>query len=604
MSRAMLARKAEAVAPATKTKAASTGLRIGEVNDSFEREADRVADAVMAGTQNWSLSGISSGAPVQRKCECGASAGSGGQCEERKKKEGTVQRRAVGMSALSAAPPSVYDTLGSSGQPLDASTRSFMEPRFGHDFGKVRIHADSKAAASAREIQSLAFTVGDHIAFASGQYQPHGHEGRKLLTHELVHTIQQRAKPATRPLVQRKVILKGAEMPEKDREAFLKSHSWAGPGTPRQVMYEMAVAGDPFDFADENELQREIVKRVSTARHMEESQTVQGPHSAAFGYPFTNESLLYGPRVNYTAREYWEPAVVDNYVVRTDAKKNKQLAAKPRSERCTIYGDPCGIYAWNLSAKGKADPYKAIVLLFTPQPPHKRSLIHCDYLVSLVLFRSFADAVGIAEFNKRVIAYGVNKIQLRWNAFYDLQDAFWGPAGNPTEKGLGEYQYVRPSSEEDLVIGDHVVFFNRAGYPIINQRIGNAWQLENAVLVSKDSKRHGTFLGHGSGHLTDPGMRTKLADEYNKVAQIALDIVTRAKSKDPKTKSKAMAEMDDRFKGIQLVVGKWMIQGKGLQQVNVNEELKRIGPSEVAGLKDPANLSQMFNVRRPIESKK
>src|ERR1700722_7892739 len=110
MSRAMLARKAEAAAPATKTKAASTGLRIGEVNDSFEREADRVADAVMAGTQNWSLSGISSGAPVQRKCECGASAGSGGQCEERKKKEGTVQRRAVAMPAMSAAPPRAFDT--------------------------------------------------------------------------------------------------------------------------------------------------------------------------------------------------------------------------------------------------------------------------------------------------------------------------------------------------------------------------------------------------------------------------------------------------------------------------------------------------------------
>lgn len=604
MSRAVLARKIEASAPVAKTKAAATSLRIGEANDSFEREADRVADAVMGGgKQDWSLTGMSTGAPIQRKCECGGSAG--GQCEECKKKESTLQRRAAGNAALSYAPHSVHEALSSSGHPLDTAARAFMEPRFGHDFGKVRIHADANAAASARDVQALAYTVGDHIAFAGGQYRPGEHEGRKLLAHELAHTIQQQGKPAARPVIQRKVILKGSEMPAKDREAFLKSHGWAAAtGLPRQVMHEMGQAGDPFDFADENELQREIVKRVSTARHMEESQAVQGGNNTAFGYPFTGPSILYGPRVNYAAREYWEPAVVDNYAVRRDAKKNKELIGKERGERCGVYGDPCGLYAWNLSAKGKADPYKAIVLLFTPQPPHKRSLIHCDYLVSLVLFRSFADAVGIPEFNKRVIAYGINKIQLRWNAFYDLQDTFWGPTGKLTEKGLGEYQFVRPSSEKDLVIGDHVVFYNRGGYPIINQKIGNAWQLENAVLVSKTGKGDDLFLGHGSGHQTDPLMRGKLADEYNIVANKALAIASGAKSKDPKSKSKAIADMSVHFPGIQLVVDKWKIQGTGLQQVKVDEELKRITASEVAGLRNPANLSQMSPVRRPIESKK
>ena len=66
-----------------------------------------------------------------------------------------------------------------------------MEPRFGHDFGQVRVHTDSSAAESARAVDALAYTMGKDIVFARGQYAPHTSAGQDLLAHELAHTIQQ-----------------------------------------------------------------------------------------------------------------------------------------------------------------------------------------------------------------------------------------------------------------------------------------------------------------------------------------------------------------------------------------------------------------------------
>ncbi len=66
-----------------------------------------------------------------------------------------------------------------------------MEPRFGRDFHDVRIHTGQKASESAKAVSALAFTVGPNIVFAAGQYKPASHEGRRLLAHELAHTLQQ-----------------------------------------------------------------------------------------------------------------------------------------------------------------------------------------------------------------------------------------------------------------------------------------------------------------------------------------------------------------------------------------------------------------------------
>ena len=122
---------------------------------------------------------------IQRKCACGGSAGVDGECAECRGKRLSVQRSATTQAEPTSVPPIVHDVLSSPGQPLDSSTRTYMEPRLGHDFSEVRVHSDGKAAESAHAINALAYTAGRDIAFGEGQYVPETTEGKKLLAHEL-----------------------------------------------------------------------------------------------------------------------------------------------------------------------------------------------------------------------------------------------------------------------------------------------------------------------------------------------------------------------------------------------------------------------------------
>jgi hypothetical protein len=97
-------------------------------------------------------------------------------------------------------PPLVNEVLRSPGQPLDPHTRSFFEPRFNHDFSRVRVHTDAPAAKSALAVNARAYTVGQDVVFGGQQYQPHNSLSRRLLAHELTHVVQQRGSGATGPL--------------------------------------------------------------------------------------------------------------------------------------------------------------------------------------------------------------------------------------------------------------------------------------------------------------------------------------------------------------------------------------------------------------------
>ena len=66
-----------------------------------------------------------------------------------------------------------------------------MEPRFGYDFSRVRVHTDARATQSARAVNALAYTVGRDVVFDAGQYAPHTNEGKSLMAHELTHVVQQ-----------------------------------------------------------------------------------------------------------------------------------------------------------------------------------------------------------------------------------------------------------------------------------------------------------------------------------------------------------------------------------------------------------------------------
>ena len=139
-------------------------LAIGASDDPLEREADRVADQVLALPTH----------PVVR---------------------GAAQRiqRFAGQPAAQAAtaPESVDRVLAGSGRPLDTALRHDMEQRFGHDFSRVRVHSDGAAGQSARDVHAHAYTAGHSIVFGASQYSPGTREGRRLLAHELTHVVQQ-----------------------------------------------------------------------------------------------------------------------------------------------------------------------------------------------------------------------------------------------------------------------------------------------------------------------------------------------------------------------------------------------------------------------------
>jgi len=129
---------------------------------------------------------------LQRQCACGQHT-HGGECEQCKKKPMPLQRKSENSSVVATAPPIVNDVLRSPGQPLEPATRAFMEPHFGYDFGQVRVHADERAAESARAVRANAYTVAQHVVFGSGRYNPRSSGGQQLIAHELTHVVQQQS---------------------------------------------------------------------------------------------------------------------------------------------------------------------------------------------------------------------------------------------------------------------------------------------------------------------------------------------------------------------------------------------------------------------------
>ena len=177
-------------------------LAVGEVNDPLEYEADRIADHVMRDPPQ-AVAFTAATPRLSRKCDA---------CEDEEKSLRMKPAQYSGPSGGQAL-GLVHDVLRLPGRPLDAPSRAFFEPRFGYDFGKVRIHDDEPAAKSANSVGALAYTVGRDIVFGQGQCAASTDAGRRLLAHELAHTVQQDRAPASQTRVQRKVMVsKPADM--------------------------------------------------------------------------------------------------------------------------------------------------------------------------------------------------------------------------------------------------------------------------------------------------------------------------------------------------------------------------------------------------------
>lgn len=147
-------------------------LAVSSPTDAAEREATKV------------------GATVARMAQPAAAAT---QTVARETASPQVQRRHHDRSVVEPQVASNIQSHMAGGTSLPAPVRGFMEPRFNADFSGVRIHTDDKAAELNQQVQAKAFTVGSHVFFGKGSFQPDTHSGKELIAHELTHTIQQGA---------------------------------------------------------------------------------------------------------------------------------------------------------------------------------------------------------------------------------------------------------------------------------------------------------------------------------------------------------------------------------------------------------------------------
>lgn len=157
-----------------------TKLTVGPANDVYEQEADRVADQIMRMPDSF------------------------GQYADNQSNVGiNIQRIPAGGDSLHT--DSDIQISLNDGQPLPSSTLQFMEPRFGADFGHVRLHTDQEAHQKASQIQAKAFTYGHHIWLGKGESE----QDENLMAHELTHVVQQGGRLKRKPY--------GDELGEKEK---------------------------------------------------------------------------------------------------------------------------------------------------------------------------------------------------------------------------------------------------------------------------------------------------------------------------------------------------------------------------------------------------
>lgn len=206
-------------------------LRVGAVDDPFEREADRVADRVLAGQAVPELAGYAQSAsasppakspqPVNPAAPAPSPSSTGrvtptkavdtsgpspdlqrrcSECEEELQRKPDDEER-LGSVSVGQQAANAIAAIRRGGRPL--ADRAFFESRFGLGFEQVRVHTDGAANALAKELGARAFTHGNHIVFGAGEYAPGSHRGRHLIAHELTHVVQQGASATATPQVQR-----------------------------------------------------------------------------------------------------------------------------------------------------------------------------------------------------------------------------------------------------------------------------------------------------------------------------------------------------------------------------------------------------------------
>ncbi|WP_462160135.1 eCIS core domain-containing protein [Pseudoalteromonas sp. GB56] len=150
-------------------------------SDPYEREADNIANQVLSGARKDAIHALSARS-MGHKGNSASVASKENDNQAPEPSNGIAQR---------------VRALQSGGTSLD--NRDYFESRMGYDFSNTRIHNDANAHDLAQSMGAKAFTYGNHVVFAKGQYSPHSQSGKHLLAHELTHVVQQGAASSNTP---------------------------------------------------------------------------------------------------------------------------------------------------------------------------------------------------------------------------------------------------------------------------------------------------------------------------------------------------------------------------------------------------------------------
>jgi hypothetical protein len=310
-------------------------------------------------------------------------------------------------------------SLEGGGVPLPSAPRHYMESRFGHDFGSVRVHADSRAAEMARLANARAFTIGRNLVFASGEYAPEGSDdSRRLLAHELTHVIQQ---GRAGPRLQRKIVVGGTDYaPSAKYLAYLDANF--GPAM-REFVEHMHNGGAPpvYSFSSYEQMGNEVRVRANAIKGIEEV------HKGCCDYYDT----AHPPHLDST---YW-----DQVGGAVDFKLKSPLPA------------------------GK-HPSDAIAAIFAPGAGTR---LECFSMTIAIEYYSLLKGLGAAKFNAKFPA----GIEITAN-----------PSAAPLTQGADKkYDTIAVAGKSEILPGDWVYFKNFKDYLV--KHPSGYWQGENAIYL-------------------------------------------------------------------------------------------------------------------------
>lgn len=380
---------------------------------------------------------------------------------------------------------------------------------------------------------------------------------------------------------------RGGTMTADERRAFVDALFEARDrAKATQILDDLcAVELDRLSFETEAELRDEVMMRLRIGEYMQTSQTSGGfayPESAK-DCPGKTGDALRDAQVNADARAYWRGPILE------------QRAAVRNAH-----------YFFELTPDvGMKNAYQALKLLFTPKASIcDKTLIHCDTLITMTKALAYADTLGPPLFNQK-IAGGQLSMWLTYDGM-SMRDN----DKSDTPELLG-FRYVVPGSEQDLVIGDHVIFWNHLAYDAISVKRPGPWRLENALIVDKDRSGKDLYEGHGAPAVTGavkPGpkedVHRELMNAFNPYVIDALAITARV----DRGESGAREELADKYPQVMSSGGRWWVKelDRNAARARRLHELRALsGPDdpEIVGLRNPDDPAQLNWVKRPVQSK-